>query len=104
MVMPNVDLAAGIAAPRRYSMQSTGCTDDLSLIRQVQRGNHAAFEKLVYADDQGVLRLALRITGSQSMLRTSIKKHSSGRLRDSPVSGASAPFRHGSTELLPTCA
>ena len=47
-------------------MQSTGCTDDFALIREVQRGNHAAFEKLVYAHDQGVLRLALRITGSQA--------------------------------------
>ena len=66
MVMPNVDIAAGIAAPRRYSTQSTGCTDDFSLIREVQCGNHAAFEKLIYAYDQGVLRLALRITGSQA--------------------------------------
>ena len=47
-------------------MQSTARTDDFSLIREVQRGNHAAFEKLVYAHDQGVLRLALRITGSQA--------------------------------------
>ena len=66
MVIPNVDMVAGIAAPRRFSMQSTGGTDDFSLIREVQRGNHAAFERLVYAHDQGVLRLALRITGSQA--------------------------------------
>ena len=46
-------------------MRSTRCIDDFSLIRDVQRGNHAAFEKLVYAYDQGILRLALRITGSQ---------------------------------------
>ena len=46
-------------------MQSAGCADDFSLIREVQRGNHSAFEKLVYAYDRGVLRLALRITGSQ---------------------------------------
>lgn len=39
--------------------------DDFSLIREAQCGNHAAFEKLVYAYDQRVLRLALRITGSQ---------------------------------------
>ena len=47
-------------------MPSAGCIDDFSLIREVQRGNHAAFEKLVCAHDQGVLRLALRITGSQA--------------------------------------
>ena len=65
MVVPSVDIAAGIAAPRRYLMQSTDCSDDFSLIREAQRGNHAAFEKLVYAYGHGVLRLALRITGSQ---------------------------------------
>ena len=47
-------------------MQSTGFTEDFSLIREVQRGNTAAFEQLVYAHDQSVLRLALRITGSQT--------------------------------------
>jgi hypothetical protein len=64
MFTANADMAAGIAAPRRYSMQNTARTDDFSLIREVQRGNHGAFEKLVYAHDQGVLRLALRITRS----------------------------------------
>jgi RNA polymerase sigma-70 factor, ECF subfamily len=47
-------------------MQGTGCTDEFSLIREVQRGNHAAFERLVYAHDQRVLKLALRITGSEA--------------------------------------
>ena len=65
MVMPKVNVSALIVAPRKFSMQRTGCNDDASLIREVQRGNHAAFEKLVYAYDQGVLSLALRITGSQ---------------------------------------
>lgn len=46
-------------------MQSTACSDDFSLIREAQCGKHAAFEKLVFAHDQSVLRLALRITGSQ---------------------------------------
>lgn len=46
-------------------MQGIGYTDDFSLIREVQGGNHAAFERLVYAHDQRVLKLALRITGSQ---------------------------------------
>jgi RNA polymerase sigma-70 factor, ECF subfamily len=36
------------------------------LVREVQRGNQAAFEQLVHAHDQAVLRLALRITGSES--------------------------------------
>ena len=46
-------------------MQNTGCNDDLSLIREAQRGSSAAFEQLVHAHDQSVLKLALRITGSQ---------------------------------------
>lgn len=65
MGLPNLDMVAAVAARRRYSIESTGCMDDFSLIREVQRGNHAAFERLVYAHDQSVLRLALRITGSQ---------------------------------------
>ena len=39
---------------------------DRSLIRAAQGGNHSAFEQLVHAYDQAVLRLALRITGSES--------------------------------------
>ena len=35
------------------------------LVREVQRGNQAAFKQLVHAHDQAVLRLALRITGSE---------------------------------------
>ena len=66
MVIPDEEMAAGIAALRRFSMQSTGCNDDFLLIREVQRGNHAAFQSLIYAHDQSVLKLALRITGSQA--------------------------------------
>lgn len=66
MVISNVDTSAGIPAPRKLPMQSAGFSDDLSLIREVQRGNREAFERLVYAHDQGVLWLALRITGSQA--------------------------------------
>jgi RNA polymerase sigma-70 factor (ECF subfamily) len=36
------------------------------LIREAQDGNHSAFEQLVHAHDRAVLRLAFRITGSQS--------------------------------------
>jgi RNA polymerase sigma-70 factor (ECF subfamily) len=46
-------------------MQSTACSDDFSLIREAQCGKHAASEKLAFAHDQSVLRVALRITGSQ---------------------------------------
>jgi RNA polymerase sigma-70 factor, ECF subfamily len=46
-------------------MESIGCIQDCFLIREVQGGNQAAFEQLVHAHDQAVLRLALRITGSQ---------------------------------------
>ncbi len=45
-------------------METTG--QDCSLIRAAQGGNHAAFEQLVHAHDQAVLRLAFRITGSRS--------------------------------------
>jgi RNA polymerase sigma-70 factor (ECF subfamily) len=45
-------------------MESIGCIQDCFLVREVQGGNHAAFEQLVRAHDQAVLRLALRITGS----------------------------------------
>ncbi len=41
-------------------------TDHIMLVREAQRGNSAAFEELVRNYDQPVLRLALRITGSQS--------------------------------------
>jgi RNA polymerase sigma-70 factor (ECF subfamily) len=47
-------------------MESTTCIQDCFLVREVQGGNQAAFEQLVHAHDQAVLRLALRITGSQS--------------------------------------
>jgi RNA polymerase sigma-70 factor (ECF subfamily) len=40
--------------------------DDTSLIRDAQRGNHAAFEELVRHYDQAVLRLALHLTGSET--------------------------------------
>jgi RNA polymerase sigma-70 factor, ECF subfamily len=58
-------MGAAIAAARRQGMESIGCTEDFLLIRDVQGGNLAAFEQLVYAHDQSVLGLALRITGSQ---------------------------------------
>ena len=47
-------------------MESTSCIQDCFLVREVQGGNQAAFEQLVHAHDQAVLRVALRITGSQS--------------------------------------
>jgi RNA polymerase sigma-70 factor (ECF subfamily) len=47
-------------------MESIGCIQDCFLVREVQGGNPAAFEQLVHAHDQAVLKLALRITGSPS--------------------------------------
>jgi RNA polymerase sigma-70 factor (ECF subfamily) len=47
-------------------MESIGCIQDWFLVREVQGGNQSAFEQLVHAHDQAVLRLALRITGSHS--------------------------------------
>src|SRR5579862_7266855 len=47
-------------------METAGYIDECSLVREAQGGNHAAFAQLVHAHDQAVLRVALRITGSQS--------------------------------------
>jgi len=47
-------------------VESAGQIRDWFLVREVQGGNRAAFEQLVHAHDHAVLRLALRITGSQS--------------------------------------
>src|ERR1700733_11307325 len=43
-----------------------GCMEDGFLVREAQSGNHAAFTQLIKTYDQSVLRLALRLTGSQS--------------------------------------
>jgi RNA polymerase sigma-70 factor, ECF subfamily len=47
-------------------MQSEDCAQDRFLVHEAQGGSHAAFERLVHAHDRAVLRLAIRITGSQS--------------------------------------
>lgn len=40
--------------------------DHITLVREAQKGDSAAFEELVRSYDQPVLRLALRITGSEN--------------------------------------
>jgi RNA polymerase sigma-70 factor, ECF subfamily len=47
-------------------MESEHCIQDRFLVHEAQGGSHAAFEQLVHANDQAVLRLAIRITGSHS--------------------------------------
>jgi RNA polymerase sigma-70 factor, ECF subfamily len=47
-------------------MESIDCIQDCSLVREAQGGNQAAFEQLVHTYDEAVLRLALRLTGSES--------------------------------------
>jgi RNA polymerase sigma-70 factor, ECF subfamily len=47
-------------------MESEDCIQDRFLVHEAQGGSHAAFEQLVRANDQAILRLAIRITGSQS--------------------------------------
>jgi len=47
-------------------METPHCIYECSLVREAQGGNHAAFTQLVHAHDETVLRVALRITGSQS--------------------------------------
>src|ERR671922_1969457 len=46
--------------------QAVSRVDDNVLIREAQRGNRVAFEELVRQYDQAVLRLALRLTASES--------------------------------------
>ena len=58
--------AAAINVLDQGKMESVGQIQDFFLVRQVQGGNQAAFEQLVHVHDQAVLRLAFRITGSQS--------------------------------------
>jgi RNA polymerase sigma-70 factor (ECF subfamily) len=45
--------------------QALSRVDDNTLIREAQRGNRVAFEELVRQYDHAVLRLALRLTGSE---------------------------------------
>ena len=52
--------------PRRVVMESIDCIQDCSLVREAQGGSQAAFEQLVHTYDEAVLRLALRLTGSES--------------------------------------
>jgi RNA polymerase sigma-70 factor, ECF subfamily len=48
------------------AMESIGYIQDCSLVRDAQGGNQAAFAQLVHTYDTAVLRLALRLTGSES--------------------------------------
>ena len=47
-------------------MPNTGCIQEDLLVREAQGGNRAAFDQLIQAHDQAVLRLVLRITRSQN--------------------------------------
>jgi len=47
-------------------MGTARCVYEGSLVREAQDGNQAAFAQLVRTHDEAVLRLALRITGSES--------------------------------------
>lgn len=47
-------------------MASAVCIDDRFLVKEVQNGNFQAFDELVRRHDRAILRLALRLTGSES--------------------------------------
>jgi hypothetical protein len=47
-------------------MGTARCVYEGSLVREAQDGNEVAFAQLVRTHDEAVLRLALRITGSES--------------------------------------
>jgi RNA polymerase sigma-70 factor, ECF subfamily len=51
---------------RETQMEIARSAYEASLVREAQDGNQAAFAQLVHRHDEAVLRLALRITGSQS--------------------------------------
>lgn len=46
-------------------MASVGCMDNAFLVREARSGNQGAFEELVRQHDRLILRLALRLTGSE---------------------------------------
>jgi len=52
-------------APDPMAGQGLSRMDDAVLVREAQRGDRAAFEELVRHYDQTVLRLAMRLTGSE---------------------------------------
>ena len=63
-----VERMSGTQDPRmrgHMAGHTLGRIDDTTLIREAQRGNHAAFEELVRHYDHAVLRLALHLTGSE---------------------------------------
>jgi RNA polymerase sigma-70 factor (ECF subfamily) len=45
---------------------ASSVVDNLILIREAQAGSHSAFSELISRYDQGALRLALRLSGSES--------------------------------------
>ena len=61
--------SGALAAGEAMVEHSPGRVNDAELIREAQRGNRAAFEELVRLYDQAVLRLALRLTGSEQEAR-----------------------------------
>lgn len=66
---PNGSLLAGSREPAIVPLpqqKTGGQPDHITLVREAQQGDAAAFEQLVRSYDQPVLRLALRISGSQS--------------------------------------
>ena len=69
--VPAKSISRGVNAEGPSSRQdskageSLNRIDDTVLVREAQRGDRAAFEDLVRRYDQAVLRLALRLTGSE---------------------------------------
>src|ERR1700685_2831412 len=53
-------------SPQRRIAGQERRLDDTILLREGQRGNHAAFEELVRNYDQAVLRLAMHLTGNET--------------------------------------
>ncbi|HEV2117464.1 MAG TPA: RNA polymerase sigma factor [Terriglobales bacterium] len=75
MLAPNANSERGTLAvganppafpPQPEKAEGLADLDHISLVREAQQGNSAAFEELVRSYDQPVLRLALRITASES--------------------------------------
>jgi len=84
--------------------ESLNRIDDTVLVREAQRGDRAAFEDLVRRYDQAVLRLALRLTGSEHEAQDIYQEAFLKAYRNVGSFRSSVRSIPGSTALLQICA
>lgn len=66
VLLKQTSLLRTVRGQNGEQLASLVCIDDMFLVREVQSGNHQAFEELVRHHDRAVLRLAQRLTKSES--------------------------------------